>query len=246
MTVRGFIASTHNWLGLTLGVQALLWMLSGAVMSLFDIDLVRGRTNALADYPPELLAINYASPGGVIARSPGATSVTLAYVHGRPAYVVRSLAGGALFDAETGEKLSPLGEAAARAAAERDFIGKGRTSGGALLKEAPHECGCTPPVWRFQFSDRLKTRIYISPDTGAILARRNEIWRIYDFFWMLHILDFKEREDFNNPLLRVAAVTGALFALTGVYLVAMRLWRGQYRIGRRKKSGAPGAPPAAP
>lgn len=246
MSARSFISAAHNWLGLLLGLQVILWMLSGAVMSLFDIELVRGRTNAVATYPPELLASNYASPGGVIARTPGATSLTLSFVLDRPAYVVSGSAGAALFDAETGEKLSPLSEARARLVAERDFIGRGKTGGGVLLDEAPHECGCAAPVWSFRFDDKLRTRLYVSPDTGAVLARRNEIWRMYDFFWMLHILDFKEREDFNNPLLRTAAVTGTLFALTGAYLVALRLLRGQYRIGRRKKSATAGpSPPPA-
>lgn len=242
MKFRRFILAAHNWIGLLLGAQVLLWMLSGAVMSLYDIELVRGRTNALQGRPPELLASNYASPGGIIAQSPGATSVTLTYALGKPAYVVAARSGGALFDADSGEKLSPLKEAAARAVAERDFIGKGSAISAALIDEAPHECGCKAPVWRVTFSDKLETRIYVSPDTGAVLARRNQIWRIYDFFWMLHILDFKDRENFNNPLIKAAAVTGTLFAISGLYLVVSRLLRGQYRLAPPKKAETPSQP----
>ena len=101
------------------------------------------------------------------------------------------------------------------------------------VSPAPRLAGCEPPVWRIEFSDALDTRIYVSAETGAIEARRNEVWRLYDFFWMLHIMDYKEREDFNNLPLKIFAVTGTLFALTGIYLVAMRLVRGQY--GRRRR-----------
>jgi uncharacterized iron-regulated membrane protein len=243
MKLRAAMAAAHNWLGLLLGIQVLLWMLSGAVMSLFDIELVRGRTNAIDAPPPELLATNYSNPGGVIAQTPGATMVTLTHALGRPAYVVAAQGASALFDAETGARLSPLKEGAARAVAVRDFIGAGEITRSALLGSAPHECGCRAPVWRFEFSDRLHTRIYVSPETGMVVARRNDVWRLYDFFWMLHILDFKEREDFNNPLVRTAAVTGTLFAATGLYLVILRLLQGRYRIGRPWR--APPSPPAA-
>lgn len=228
MRAQRFVGATHNWLGLFLAAQVVLWMLSGAVMSLFHIDLVRGRTNALNAYPVELGAFGYANIGGVIAQSPGTTEVRLTHFMNRQVYRVTGSSGAALFDAQTAEKLSPLNENTARAVAKQDFIGKGGIVGAALLDRAPHECGCEPPVWRIDFSDSLDTRIYVSPATGEIEARRNKIWRLYDFFWMLHIMDYRERENFNNPLVQAFAVTGTLFALTGLYLVVMRLVRGQY------------------
>jgi len=233
MRAQRYMSLAHNWLGLLLAVQVLLWMLSGAVMSLFHIDLVRGRTNALKAYPVELGAYGYANIGGVVAQAPGATEVSLTHFMNRPVYVVEGVNGASLFDAQTARKLSPLKEDAARAIARQDFIGGGDIVRATLLDHAPHECGCEPPVWRVDFSDRLNTRIYVSPATGKIEARRNNIWRLYDFFWMLHIMDYEEREDFNNPLVQTFAVTGTLFALTGLYLVIMRLVRGQYWIKRR-------------
>lgn len=229
------MSAAHNWLALFLAAQVMLWMLSGAVMSLFPIDLVRGRTNAMKDYPVELGAFGYANIGGVIAQTPGATEVTLTHFMNRPVYVARGVTGAAIFDAQTAQKLSPLKEDAARAVAKKDFVGKGEILRARLLERAPHECGCAAPVWRIDFSDNLNTRLYVSPATGEIEARRNRIWRLYDFFWMLHIMDYKERENFNNPLIQLFAVTGALFAMTGLYLVGVRLAGGQYRLRRRGK-----------
>jgi uncharacterized iron-regulated membrane protein len=93
------------------------------------------------------------------------------------------------------------------------------------------------------FDDRLKTRLYISPETGEIESRRNKIWRLYDFFWMLHIMDYDERENFNNPLLKIAAVTGTLFAVTGFYLVIVLFLKGRYRLAiPARKTRADGVP----
>ncbi len=234
------IHSIHNWLGLLLGAQVLLWMASGAVMTLFAIELVRGETHALERYPPELPAQAYASPGGIVAQAPWATEITLKYFMGQPVYVATGRRGSALFYANTARQISPLKEADARAVARQDFIGRGEIASVRLLGEAPRECGCEAPVWRVEFDDDLLTRIYVSPQTGAIEARRNRIWRIYDFFWMLHIMDYSERENFNNPLVQAASVTGLLFALTGGWLVVLRLVRGKYAI-RLRKQGSPEA-----
>ena len=38
---------------------------------------------------------------------------------------------------------------------------------------------------------------YISATTGSVLERRNDTWRWWDFFWMLHIMDYDERENVN-------------------------------------------------
>ena len=43
------------------------------------------------------------------------------------------------------------------------------------------------------------------PVTGA--------WRLYDFFLSLHIMDWKNHEDFNTPWLLAFAVSGHCFAM---------------------------------
>lgn len=219
---KAVIRRIHLWVGLLLGVQFLLWMLSGVVMSWFHITLVRGETNAFSSPPRELIVSTYASPGGAIVQVDGANSLELRTFLDRAVYEVRSPNGSALFDASTGEKLSPIPEETARAVAERDYLGEGELEQITLMDNPPHEYRGTPPVWRADFDDPLHTRLYISPDTGAVEARRNDIWRIYDFFWMLHIMDYGEREDFNNPLLRAASAVGLIFALSGLVMLVFR------------------------
>lgn len=235
MKIYGFIQRLHLWIGLILGVQVFFWMASGAVMSWFHIELVRGERNALKAAPTELVARNYASPGGVIAQADGAVSLTLKTFMGRAVYVVDGALGPALFDAETAARLSPLPRETAVEIAKRDFVGKGDVEKVEWLTEAPGEYRRGLPVWRVTFSDPIETRIYVSPQTGDVLARRNAIWRVYDFFWMLHIMDYEERENFNNPLLIAFATTGLVFAATGLYLVVVLLMRGRYRIGGKRR-----------
>jgi len=229
------VVRLHRWFGLLIGLQLLLWALSGVVMSWFHINLVRGETYATEAVLPDLAVQIFASPGGVIAQAPGAKEVQLTSRLGRTVYVTKTDSGVTnLFDAKTGEKLSPLREKDARLVAERDYAGEAKIKHARLLTKAPSEYRDSLPVWQVQYNDKLATRLYVSPGSGVVVSRRNKIWRLYDFFWMLHIMDYDERENYNNPLVKFFSATTLLFILTGFVLIIMRLAQGQY--GRDVKS----------
>ena len=234
--MKRFLQIAHRWLGLLLGAQIILWMASGVVMSWLAIGLVRGENTAGLDYPPSLTATSYASPGGVIAQVERASEVTLRDFLGKPVYETSGAEGSALFDANTGEQISPLDAKTARRAAKADYIGQGELVRVVLLNNTPGEFRGDTPVWRAEFDDGAGTRLYISPQTGRTLARRNKYWRFYDFFWMLHIMDYGERSNFNNPLIRTASATGLAFALTGLGLVIVRVRSGRYRDDVKRRT----------
>ncbi|MGL0160473.1 hypothetical protein O6128_23755, partial [Salmonella enterica subsp. enterica] len=64
--------------------------------------------------------------------------------------------------------------------------------------------------------------------TGERLATRHTLWRAFDVMWMLHIMDYRTREDIGNPLLRIAAILGLLLTVAGLVLSAWAL-RGRAR-----------------
>jgi Na(+)-translocating NADH:ubiquinone oxidoreductase F subunit len=101
-------------------------------------------------------------------------------------------------------------------------------------------------VWRVDFSDADETSVYVSSVSGAVLEHRNSTWRLFDIFWMLHIMDYSERTNFNNPLLVSSAVGGLWMALTGVWLLLTsfrmadfvpRRWRGDGLVQLVDKKG---------
>jgi hypothetical protein len=57
--------------------------------------------------------------------------------------------------------------------------------------------GHSAPIWKVDFDDQYHTRSYISADEGRILERRNDTWRWFDLFWMLHTMDYAERDNFQ-------------------------------------------------
>jgi len=111
-----------------------------------------------------------------------------------------------------------------------DYAGEAEIIGAALMEETNVEYRGTVPVWRFDFADADKTHLYVSPDTGRVAARRNATWRLYDFFWMLHIMDYQDRENFNNPLVVSAAITALVMVLMGFALLFWRLRLRDWRV----------------
>ncbi|MEE9330062.1 MAG: PepSY domain-containing protein [Parvularculaceae bacterium] len=234
---KAIITKVHLWAGLLLGVQVLLWMSSGVIMSWFHIDDVRGTTRAADIAPLAIVLSDGAAPIGQLIAS--RSDIAELHLSQRPtgAYFTLTLVDGntELLDAQSLQGLIPLPEAAIKAAAKADYTGTAALKSLTLLETTPKEYRKETPVWQAQFADRRQTRLYIDPVTGEIKSRRNAIWRLYDFFWMLHIMDYQERENFNNPLLKAASATGFTFAISGLCLVWFRFRSGRYRLPKRRK-----------
>lgn len=227
----------HKWMALIVGVQIVLWVIGGLVMSVLPIEQVRSEhTIAAPDLTP--IALGEVLPADEAARRADAGPVIgyeLARWTGRPVYRFDTVTGPLMADARTGEALSPLDEAAAIAAARAGYAGDAPIEQVEYLPEPSWEYRHAGPAWRVIFADGEGTRLYVSPANGEITARRNDTWRIFDFFWMLHIMDYREREDFNHPLLIAAAGFAFLTVLAGLVLLFVRMrrsfmvWRHQRR-----------------
>ena len=54
-----------------------------------------------------------------------------------------------------------------------------------------------------------------------VTARRNDRWRWFDRFWMLHVMDYEGRDNFNSLLLQVVSGLGLVTVLSGFALFAV-------------------------
>lgn len=210
----------HKWIALVIGIQALLWMSSGLYMTVISIDIIHGDHLAHSMAAPLSPSDRWVGPQVLAARYPDLDSFRLKRFMGRQVYEVHHGGGVVLADAASGEPLGPLDEATARRLALSLYQGDAELETLTRIDEAPQEVASYPaPMWQATFGDLGATTLYISPGTGELLAKRHSLWRIFDFLWMLHIMDYEERADVNNTLLRVAASVGFLFALSGVWLL---------------------------
>jgi len=214
----------HKWLSLIIGAQVLLWLASGVYMVVINLEfihgdhLVRNMNSPLTDDAPP--AVIFAD---VLSEYPEASEIALVSWTGQPAYRVQSPTGAHLVNAMTGLQISPLTEADAISAARYHYTRAGKIKSATLLvdqADAPSEIQSRKlPLWRIDFADAGSTAFYVSPDDGSLITRRHTYWRIFDFAWMLHIMDYEERADVNNTLLRIAAGLGMVLSILGTWLL---------------------------
>ncbi len=218
-----FFRKLHKWIGLAIGIQVAIWMLSGFMMGLLDHEQVTGLHNKSDKpvSPPISQGQGLIEPAAILsnfADSAAVSRIRLLTLLGSPMYRAESAAGPQLFDATTGNSFE-VTNALARRIAENDFAGDGRISEVTLITAPSMEVRRHKgDVWRVDFDDDDATSLYVSLADGNILERRNDTWRLFDVFWMLHIMDYWGRESFNTALAIIASLTAAWFAITGFVL----------------------------
>jgi len=239
----------HRWLGLIIGLQLLAWSLGGLIFSISPINEVRGRTDAVTSEPIPLDMANVtATPAFAIAAAREAVDqaelevveVRLKSRRGRQVYDLLNSAGHpvAVVDGATGEVLPPLDAAGAGELALADFAPEAKVLSATLIEgELPMEARGRPsPIFQVILDHPKEPHLYLSPITGEVLARRNEMWRRFDFFWMLHVMDYEDRDDFNHLLLQGASLLAVLTSLSGI---GLWWWRAPWRRRRNRRSSSP-------
>lgn len=229
-----FIArKSHKWIALVAGIQALFWMVSGAYMVTIDLDFIHGDPlvrNLEEPLPAELNGLYPVAQ--VLEQFPTAVAVETVSQLGQIRYIVRTPTDTALVNADNGVQISPLDANHAVDLAKHYYTGDGQAGQAVLLTDdaqKPTEIQTRPlPLWQVPFDDGINTTFYVSPTTGELITRRHTFWRIFDFVWMFHIMDFENRADVNNNLFRVSAVIGTTMALSGMWLLV-------YAYRRNKK-----------
>jgi len=223
---------THKWFALVLGIQLFLWSLSGFYMVAVHIDIIHGdmliknmgqevASYADVEVPFEQVADQY----------PDSERITLSAMMERPVYLIEG-ATTRLLDANTGQQLTPLGKDLATQIATYHYADEGTVSRVRLIeKDPPTELQTRAlPLWRVDFDDVWNSSFYVDPNSGKFVTRRHSLWRVFDFLWMLHVMDYDERENINNNVLRIFSVFGTLMGLSGVWLLF-------YSFNRRRDGG---------
>ncbi|MFT5322120.1 MAG: hypothetical protein ACI934_002283 [Pseudohongiellaceae bacterium] len=234
--MKVFFRKIHRWLGLLMAVQIIAWMASGMYFAIFPIETIRGEH--LTDAPE---SINSNMLEGLISPS-AAWSAFSASLSGQSKLkdlklsrnmgetwyrVVASSDGKTqtrLVNAQSGEVSGFLGQAEVTQIAAGLLNTPGIIESVELITEhyeGSEFRGRTLPMWRVSFTEPESLNLYIDGWTGELVTRRTTRWRIFDFFWMLHIMDFGDRDDFNTPLLQIAAALGLFVALSGLVFWAM-------------------------
>lgn len=231
MIIQRWAIRVHKWVALIVGIQIVLWIAGGLVMSALSLEIVRGEHNI--EDPVELAPLPVSEVLGIAEAARlaeldvlGIESVVLGRWLDRTVYRFNPAEGRVtLVDAVTGERLSPLSEEMAIAVARADYAGDETIAAVEYFEEPTWEYRRAHPAWRVSIDDGEGTRIYVAAHSGRVDARRNDVWRFYDFFWMLHIMDYEARENSHHPLIITASGAALLTVLAGFLLLIIKMAR---------------------
>lgn len=237
MIFQRWVVRVHKWSALIVGLQVLLWIGGGFGMSLMPITEVRGEHRMAPPAPLEAApeTLTDLATASIAAGFERLDSAALVSHLGEPAWLLRAGETAALVNARTAAVITPLDAAGAQAVAQADYAGPGVVGTAQWLEEAPWYYGGPVPVWKVSIEDDDGRAIFVAPATGQIVTRRSDSWRLFDVFWRLHIMDYRNGSDINNPLLISAAGFALAFTLSGLVLLILRLQRVAHSLRRTRR-----------
>ena len=233
----------HKWLALLMAIQILFWFVSGLFFAIAPIEQVR--SEHMKETPPSApIPVSAAAAGlqRIVGAAPG-ERIEIRTLLARPVALISPHEGRPrLYDLTNGRQISPVSSALAVQIAEADYVGDRRAARVSLVTEESPEYRAALPAWRVDFDDDANRALYVAQDTGVVTARRSTLWRVFDFLWGLHIMDFKNHEDFNTPLLIGATALALVMIVAGIILFPSRLGYNAWRRRRRASALVKDAP----
>ena len=197
MKTNKFIRSLHRYLSIFIAIQLLLWTVSGIYFAFNKIELIRGE--------------QYRLPTNVEYRIFDRLGQQVIASNKDGNIVYRTYPEGNLL-----EKLS---------VEEAKLIASIKTSlepvSAILLTESSPGSeyrGRSLPIYQITTSSKDDTNIYLDPLSGDVLAIRSDSWRMWDFLWSLHIMDYDQRDNINNFLLRIFSILALVSSISGILL----------------------------
>ncbi len=223
-----YIRKAHRYLGVLLGLQFLLWTISGLYFSWTNIDEIHG--DLQHKHTPHLsAAANFISPAIVIdhlaEKADSINKLEVVNILQQPFYSISYFSSSQLktviADAETGQIRQAITKEEAIKIAAESFNGlPAQPIVEYITTIGKHdEYREKPlPAWKITFQHESNTNIYVAAQTGKVETFRNAKWRTFDLLWMFHTMDYKGRDNINNWVLRAFSIFGIITVISGFAL----------------------------
>ncbi len=223
-----FLRQLHKWLGLIVGLQVLLWAVSGVIFAWLDHHEVSGE-HSVREVEPQVFTVQkaLAEPASWLGELNWSEilEIRLASVLERWVWRVETTQGVVLRDATSGDVIQ-LTETSIRNLAQQHYAGAAQLASVTFHSNPTIETRDSGATWEARFDDDRGTTFYFSADDGRLIQKRNNSWRLFDVFWMLHTMDYRGRDNFNNPLVITIGFAALWLSLSG-FLLLFRSFRKQ-------------------
>ncbi len=240
------LSSLHRRAGLILFIQVIIWTVSGFYFSWQGREALTA-SQYMHTLPAKPLSSmqSYTNPDIQLERLGDVRSVSITLLDDTPRIEVyyvpspepghevhpsrRNVHGNAVawFDGETGHRWQTSAITAQRLAVD-SYSGSGMFNGIRDIHRSSAFPGWAGPGFEVHFADDLNTRVYVDQASGEMLGHRNDPWKIADWMYRLHFMDYSGGRDFNNLLIAAAGLFSVWFVLTGVVMLVRVWWQGAF------------------
>ena len=196
MKTKKFTRNLHRYLSIFVSIQLLLWTISGIYFAYNKIELVRGEQYRL----PKNIEYRIFDRLG--------TSIIETIQYGEKSYKTYP----------EGNVIKPLTkEEAIKITAQKTTLNPLEVSLVTELYPGAEYRGSLP-VYKVKTDTKDDINVYVGYMTGDIGSIRSDSWRIWDLMWSLHIMDYRERDNINNILLRILSILALVTSISGITL----------------------------
>ena len=201
----------HKYLSLVISIQLLLWTISGIYFAFNKIELVRGE-QYLIEHNPSILNLKE------VESSFSAKNVN--FVRRLDEWIIKvEMDSGFSYTDLQGQNLDELN------AEEVKEVVRQSTNLTPLMAQRIDKPeiraefrGRNLPIFKVATSTTDNINVYVDAFTGEVTAIRSDSWRIWDFLWGAHIIDYSERENINNFLIKILSILALMSSLSGIVL----------------------------
>lgn len=210
------IRKAHRYLGLFLGIQFLLWTVSGLYFSWTDIDEIHGDQFKNLEYQPKAFDSLRSPTATPIAG--GLRTIELRDLGNIPHYWMNN---SQLMNANSGKVRDGITEKEALYVA-KNYMREGLE---VIAIDLINETGKQHeyrkkllPAYVISYKSDENIKAYVSLIDGKFQTVRHRDWRWFDFLWMTHTMDYEGRDNFNTIILRAFSLLGLITVFSGFLL----------------------------
>ena len=211
--MKSIVRNVHKYLSFSISLQLLLWTVSGIYFAFNKIEMVRGEQYILShSYAVDLSQINLN-----IAE---VENVRLSKRLNEEIIIITKDIGNEYLDIK-GNSLDKLStDAALKIVGNKTTLKPLNVEEIKMEKNGSEYRGRPLPLYKVTSKNKAneKINVYLNVFSGEILAIRSAQWRVWDLMWGFHIIDWQERDNINNFLLKMFSILALISSLTGLLL----------------------------
>ena len=210
------VRSFHKYLSLAISIQLLLWTISGIYFAFNKIELIRGEQYLLEQ---EISDVSLDEMKNTF------NAKNLSILKRLDQWIIKVEDGAGVYYTDlNGNKLTSLTREQVKLAV------KGQTSLTPVnvtritsSSEGSEFRGRELPLFKVTTSSEDEVNVYVDAVSGEVKAIRSDSWRWWDLLWSLHIMDYRERENIDNFLLKIFSILALISSLSGITLFFLEL-----------------------